>query len=196
MVLVLRTMWRRTGVTVALLVLPATLGVACAPPPAVSRRGEGKSGLTLECRSSYARGETVRIDVALQNRSTTPCGMLRMTDGTLTIQSMTRNGVPVVPTTRDGGYMESFQMFVHRHVVAVAPGESVSVPWESATELTPRHASLETSVTTWSGMDLKLWPVDEPGRYELTVSYAAPRGVPADVCPLADGASIGFVVSG
>ena len=167
----------------------------------IDTHGVGKNGLELlVSKPTYAAGEQIVITVKLTNKSSVPCKMIQLTEGTVTIGSMTVNGKPVVPEMTTRTYINGMTEWLLSNLVVVTPGGSVSVPWVSQTWSSKVHDTLQTfTLARFDMADMAVWPVKQPGVYKLTVNYAVPlldERAPKDLCRFTDTASIGFIVMG
>ncbi|HWU91235.1 MAG TPA: VWD domain-containing protein [Kofleriaceae bacterium] len=164
--------------------LPIALLVClgCQQPSPVSPRPVGlpvppsHEGLVLAGapeRAEYRVGERVVLRWTLT--SETACEASEAAAAVLLISSMTRDGVAVAPqmvmsTIEDGGVPGMVRAGMGR-----VPRDLV-MEAERAGDL---HAALRTVAWSPSGRDVSsLWPIDAPGTYRLTATYAVPPAMP------------------
>jgi hypothetical protein len=112
---------------------------------------------------------------------------------------MTHDGIPLIPDLTAADFIDGFQSFLSANVRSIAPGGSVTLEWSSDSTLGGAGAAL-SSYTLESGGDAGVarWPVDRPGRYQLTAAYLWPPfpGSPSGLCPIsADPVSASFEVT-
>src|SRR5262249_24976371 len=100
----------------------------------------------------------------------------------------------IVPELSHASPIDGFNAMLLGALVVVAPDASVSMSWESSTS---KPLLLRTETVAPGDSDaFAFWPVGEQGHYELTVRDLVPPmvGAPADVCRIADTATVGFTV--
>lgn len=181
-------------VTVVLILVAACTTVAT-PPQA------GPDLQITSFKPQYARGEPVVLSIILTNRGTSPCRMSGVTDGALTIRSMSRDGSPVLPMLAGADYLDGFEHYVVSNLKNVVAGGSVSLPLVTqpgSAIAGPAGFEMFTG-DIFNGADVSSWPVDRPGQYVLTAIYLLPplADAPADVCRGASGpVSVSFSVLG
>jgi hypothetical protein len=162
--------------------------------------GPGTVGIRLvPSRPEYRDGEEVAISIILTNRETRACRMSRGPEGTITILSLTRDGIPIVPSLTTATYIDGFSRSLLATLMPVTPGASRSLLLTSVPDgVTDGRSALPTSEL--DGNDeatLSFWPVDQPGHYTLTADYLLPplAGPPTGLCPTFGGpASTSFTV--
>lgn len=162
----------------------------------------GQNGLELSVpKATYAAGEQIIITVKLTNTSPTPCKMIQLTEGSVTISALTRDGSPVIPRLTSASYTDGMTNYLLQHLVSVPPGGSVSVLWRSEVWTASQFRDTLATYTMGhlAGADVAAWPVQQPGAYNMTVKYTTPQfdeRAPTDLCRFTDAVSIGFTVTG
>ena len=156
------------------------------------------SGLTVAAsKSSYKSGEPIVLQVKLTNTAKASCRVAGIPDGVLTVASAARDGSALTPTLSGGDYVNGFTAVIAANTVVVEPGKSVTVALEANTA----RQGVLPSLTLGSGdrsVDA-LYAVDQPGKYEVSVSYRMPPiELPAPpACAIgADAVSVSFTVAG
>ena len=174
---------------IALLASGAHARDAAAPPPAGAALtpaegagvADGDIALTGPTgQPAFPAAEFVSLTFNVINTSATPCGLATEPLGTMRILSLRRDGEEVIPRLGISHYPDGITRAIAASVTAVDPGSAIPV---RVFQLRPEDEVLLRSVTPSGdgGVDT-LWPVSEPGRYELTVVYAVPP-VDAEVAP-------------
>jgi hypothetical protein len=121
--------------------------------------------------------------------------------GTLTVLSMTRDGVPVVPTTGLSRFIDGFIPAVQDKLTSTAPSAWRLFRWTSELSLRPdAHESLSCIVGGKGGNGYNSWfRVDAAGAYELRVRYGLPplRTPASELCSLESQAmTVTFTITG
>jgi hypothetical protein len=165
---------------------PATGGVAVRLSPA---------------KATFAHGEPVTLSLVLDNRTGKACRAGGVPEGVVKVVSLTRDGAAVTAVQSTADYIDGFATFLAANLVPVAPGRSLSLSLTSRPHATDAaRTGLESSELDANGQAaVAFWPVDQAGRYTLTVSYLVPPlpGEPGDLCAVAPTAvSASFTVSG
>lgn len=154
-------------------------------------------------KAEYTRQDQIALSIGLTNTGRTDCAVGRVSEGTVTIVSFLRDGVPVAPALTNGSYINGFADFLSANLVPLRPGASLSVPWtsEGGTSVEDRRALRTSSLDNFDEAALAFWAVDVPGKYEVSARYVhplLPAAAPAGNPCLASGeaASVAFTVTG
>src|SRR3954471_12715974 len=156
------------GVAALAVVLVGWPGAAAAAPS-----GDGLALTARAAQSAFATGDPVRLTFSVTNTTGTPCGLSRIADGTVQITSVRRDGQELSPTLGRSFYPDSLANAIKAGMVSQEPKATVEVAYASVWT-GGGQVLRSTSTTTDSGGLDALWPVGEPGRYEVTASYVVP----------------------
>ena len=125
---------------------------------------------------AFPTGEFVNLTLDVINTSGATCGLATEPLGTLRVLSLRRDGEDVIPLLGASYYPNRITSAIAASLTAADPGSAISVHVHQ-TRLDDRIMLRSVVPSAGGGLDT-LWPVSEPGRYELTVAYAVP---PVDV---------------
>src|SRR6266851_701690 len=96
---------------------------------------------------------------------------------------MSRDGTPVVPVLTEGNYIDGFTALITGNTVSLDPRKSVSM---SLAADKPDGAAASLASSTQADADsaaIAHWPVDQPGKYLLTLAYRMPPiALPTPAC--------------
>jgi von Willebrand factor type D domain len=156
---------------------------SCRPSPVTSGPRPDRAvpaGLRLEGATapSFADVEGVALRWKLTTTGA-PCKASALELGTLTITSMTRDGVAITPSLRTAEYEEGLGPVIAAYVAELGAGLALEI----ATD-----ASGMVSTVSWSPSErhvLARWPLSGPGAYRVSAVYALPPtvpGLPPDAC--------------
>jgi hypothetical protein len=189
---------------VSLALMLAGCSVLIAPEPTSTVAGPaGASDVALTAtpsKAAYAQGEPVVLSIQVTNKRGSACRLDKLPAGSLTILSLLRDGVAVVPRLTSTTFIDGFSSFIQGNLVSIAPDASLTQTLTSE----PDPTGADGAALAVSTMDLfnqasvAYWSVDQPGHYTISVGYAlaAPPGDGSAAC-LASGdpASTTFAVS-
>jgi hypothetical protein len=168
----------------------AIVGAGCSDPKPPTPSRTGLSMTATAYADEYAAGEPIRLGVSITNQGSRACQLIAIPDGTLTVVSMTRDGVAVTPAVTSSEYINGFSDFLRKGFRELPPGQSITL---SATSWQAGAAggvqALDTSQMDTSDEAARIfWPVDAPGRYVLGIRYSLPPvdGAPAGLCEVPD----------
>jgi hypothetical protein len=167
------------------------------PPP-------GSSGIIVKITPSkveFAAGEAVVLKVELINGEAGECRVTKVTQGTLAVVSLTRDGNAVTPGISEGTYIDGTAAYLRQNLVPLAPGKSVSMELKSDQEsaMDKRHVLETSAVDLLDAAALTYWPVSTPGKYILLARYTPPQlpDPPGALCRASgDPAQAEFTVKG
>jgi hypothetical protein len=127
-------------------------------------------------KARYGPGEPVVLSLVLTNHAGTACRLSRIPAGAVSLRSLTRDGQPVLPTLARATYIAGFHDVLVAALTTAAPGKIVSMSVVSRPNPSAGgRAAVETSsLDSDDEESLLVWPVDRPGRYQLTASYLLP----------------------
>lgn len=159
---------RLSGVAAVAVVLLAGPGAAAAAPS-----GDGL-GLTVHAaQTAFPVGDPVRMTFSVTNSTGTPCGLAKIPDGTVQITSVRRDGQELSPTLGRSFYPDSLANAIKAAVAPVEPKATVDVAYSSVWTDGGQMLRSISATTDSGGLDA-LWPVGDPGRYEVTAAYVVP----------------------
>jgi hypothetical protein len=143
------------------------------PPPA------GGSGVKMKLTTSkpeFQPSEAVVLKVELTNVQSTKCAIIRVPEGGFTVLSATRDGSTLVPGLSTGDYIDGMSSFLRANVAQLAPNGSLNYELTSqASGVVNDRPALEVSTLDSSDQaNLLFWPLDQPGKYELSARYVPP----------------------
>jgi hypothetical protein len=164
----------------------------------------GTSGLTMRViptKQEYSNGEPVVLHVEITNGQPAACRASRVPEGAVVFVSVTRDGQAVIPGDSVGSPIDGMAAHIRANLVSLAPKASLGFDMIARRELSVdgRHALSTSTLDIGDQAALMFWPVDEPGRYELSARYILPPlpDTPADICRASgDPAKATFVVRG
>jgi hypothetical protein len=167
----------------------AALVAGCTPtPPGGAPGPAAAAGLRLQpSKASYRLGEAVEIAVIVGNTGSTPCKVGGVTPGSITVRSLTRDGTPEIPGITVAEYVDGFASFLSANVTSIAAGRSVTLDWRSDATADGKNPALSTyTLETGDEAAVARWPVDRPGRFQLSAAYLWPPfpGSPSGLCPI------------
>lgn len=183
--------------------LAATIMVLAAPaaaaPAATSGPGAdiADGAITLAGspeRPAFRPGEPVRLAFTVTNASQTTCGLATTPVGTMRMVSLRRDGEEVTPLLGNSYYADGIAGAIAASMTATDPGSSVTVRVSSIPDGERELLRSVTPTGYGDGLDT-LWPVNGPGRYELTVAYAvAPSEAEVARCTGSAATAVTFTV--
>jgi hypothetical protein len=153
---------RRLAVLTVLSAGAALAGALVAGPA----HADAAVGLAVTAaRPEVATGEPLPLTFTVTNRGGAACSVPALADGAVQVIDVKRDGVARAPRYGTAFYYNGIADAQRGALVKVRPGESVSFPLPElrAVAAMPAGDGLVAS-----------WPVDEPGRYEVTAAYQAP----------------------
>ncbi|WP_327002531.1 VWD domain-containing protein [Dactylosporangium sp. NBC_01737] len=153
---------RRLVVLTVLSAGAALAGVLVAGPA----HADAAVGLAVTAaRPEVASGEPLPLTFTVTNRSGAACSVPALADGAVQVIDVKRDGVARAPRYGTAFYLNGIADAQRGALVTVRPGQSVSFPLLElrAVAAMPAGDGLVAS-----------WPVEEPGRYEVTAAYQAP----------------------
>jgi hypothetical protein len=144
------------------------------PSAASAAPSDNGPGLVLHTyQSTYAEDETVRLAFVVTNAGDHPCGLAKTPDGSVQITSVRRDGQELAPVLARGFYEDGLDATVRNSLATTAPGSTVDVTL-TAVRVTGGTVLRSVADGPDGGALDSLWPVGDPGRYEVTASYAVP----------------------
>jgi hypothetical protein len=150
-------------------------------------------------KPTYAITEPVVANLVITNGTGAAVGLSPMTDGTLSVIALTRNGVAVPSREVRVKFDEDLLTLLRGSIQSVAPGESLSFTWTSSADTVLQGQSLKTVKYRPGGAStVVIYSVSLPGQYELVVRYALPAEAarPGEVVQNpADPVTVRFTVS-
>ncbi len=173
-------------------------GGVCAACPSCTAPGF----TVLPSRPSFRLGEPISLRAYLPNNTASACKLSADGRGVLSLQSLTRDGVAVLPTVRDGSSYAGFMSSIEAGLKSVA-SNSWSTPTIRSGSLTDGVTNTfglsSAGVSVSSGVSTVFFPVTAVGTYQARVRYIAPTFVstPSELCPLGTTtATVTFLVTG
>lgn len=160
----------RVGVGIALSLATTLLPASASATPAAP------VGLAVTMDADHvALGEPVTFTATVTNASGATCALATTPDGSLHISGLTRDGAPVEPDFTHAYYGAGVDQAVRRGLVPAEPGAGVDIT------LTPHDLGDGTPLLVLPDAEglpsgdaiVALWPIDAPGRYEVTLRYEA-----------------------
>jgi len=112
----------------------------------------------------------------LANTSTSACEASSLSDGTVTVVSVTRDGVPVGADVAPVHYAEGLGRLVAAKPVQLAAGAELTLSSTSSAA----DGNQELMSVGWSPAERNLaarWRLDTPGTYRVSATYALPIGL-------------------
>ena len=123
-------------------------------------------------KTVYATGEPIDISLTLTNTGTSVVNLSRLLDGNITISSLTRNGAVVPAASEDIRYEMDLATILKDSVVAVNPGQDVSIRLTSYSYDKLGGQVLRTVKYQPSDRHKALLrQVNQPGSYNLALVY-------------------------
>jgi hypothetical protein len=164
------------------------------PPPG----GTGVRMKVTASKAEYRPGDTVVLRIELTNTEANECKVLRVPEGGVTVLSAVRDGSALMPGLSTGSYLDGMSSFLRRNLTPLKPNATVGFDLSGAqTGMTSGRAALETSTVDANDESASVyWPVDEPGKYQLSARYVPPP-LDAGMCRASgEPVSVSFTVQG
>jgi hypothetical protein len=177
-----------------LLGLPGVEAAAAATGHVAAASGDlGVAARSVKER--YGVGEAVALTVTATNSGETACRMASVPDGTVRVSGVTRDGATLAPSYGRARYLDGYLRLVTSNSAEVRPGDTVTVPLESAEVAGVDGPVLPVvdPMPTDDGL-VALWPVGAAGRYVVTLAYQMPRSE-AGACAGSGSATVSFEVA-
>ncbi|GIH07013.1 hypothetical protein Rhe02_50800 [Rhizocola hellebori] len=163
--------------------------------PQAALAGQAEGGLSLElksARSAYGANEPARLTLTITNNGGTGCRLAKTAEGTVQVLSVRRDGQDLSPVLSRSFYEDGINSAIASRMTEAKPQSAVEVPLVGLRVQEGTVLRSVTAVPDGTGMDA-LWPIGEPGRYEVTLSYAAPPV--AGACPgVTESKTVSFTV--
>lgn len=151
--------------------------VVTSAPASAATTPDAPVGLVVTAGAEHvAVGEAISFRATVTNASGATCALPTTPEASLHISGLTRDGAPVEPDLTHAYYGAGIDQAVLTGMVPTEPGGAVDV------QLTPHDLGDGTPLLTLPDVEalssgdgiMALWPIDTPGRYELTLRYEAP----------------------
>ncbi|PZG23882.1 hypothetical protein C1I95_02355 [Micromonospora craterilacus] len=171
------------GLAVLLTALVAGAANAAAAP------ADGGLGLALRPeRAQHRSGEQVRLEFTVTNTTTSACALATQAAGTVQVTAVRRDGRELTPVLARSFHDDGIAAVATAGLTTVEPGASASVVLTGVRVHDGGGAGdvvLRSVAATADGSGLAtLWPVGEPGRYEVTAGYVTlPVTGAVNLCP-------------
>jgi hypothetical protein len=144
------------------------------PSAASADPSDAGPGLVLHSyQPSYSQDQTVRLAFVVTNASAAPCGLAKIPDGSVQVTSVRRDGQELTPVLARGFYEDGLEGAVRAALASTAPGSTVDVTL-TGVRMTGGTVLLSVADGPDGAALDSLWPIGQPGRYEVTASYAVP----------------------
>ncbi|MFI7430459.1 VWD domain-containing protein [Micromonospora sp. NPDC049836] len=172
-----------TGLAVLVTALVAPVASAAAAP------ADGGLGLALRPgQTDYRAGDQVRLDLTVTNSTGSACALPTSAVGTVQITGVRRDGRDLTPALTRSFYDDGITASAGAGLTAVEPGATATVALTGVRLHdggAPGDVVLRSVAATDDGGGLdSLWPVDAPGRYEVTAGYVTlPVTGATNLCP-------------
>ncbi len=180
-----RARWSIVGT----LMVALTLGFLSMLETSCKREATAPPGVVMQLvpsKTEYRLNEKIEIAVNVTNHSSKPCQISGAPEVALTILSLTREGLQIVPGTTTRTYLNGFGNFVLASLVTVDPKASLSLSLisRSNSEASSGVSLRAAPVQAAEDGSVAVWPVDMPGAYRLTVKQSLPPlpDLPANMC--------------
>lgn len=143
-------------------------GILLSPPAHAKAAGTPLTLRLVAAKAGVVAGEPVTLRAVVTNRTGAACRLAAVSDGTVQITSVTRDGKPVRPGFFQVGYDDSYAGRLTANLREALPGKSVSFPLTEHSRLTS-----VTPTPTGNGVGAS-WGLDKPGEYAITAAYRMP----------------------
>lgn len=175
---------------------------AMAPSAAATATAEADLGLNLAVLSadavtgaSVAEAE-IPIELTIVNRSSTPCQIAALANGTVRVTGVMRDGRAVTPTFGEVRYVSSLTQQAENSLQMLQPGREAKLLMTVVKEGEVRTLSTVDALPGSGGVTSN-WAMQTPGQYRISAVYSTPQSIGQAPCRgTSDVATVEFTTGG
>lgn len=132
--------------------------------------------LSVMAPAQVTQSVPLELTLEFKNIGITDANISTMPQGTMVIESLTRDGIAIIPRQSEAYYIDGLMKIIDNSLKGLAPGESLTTQWtafmdpvQNAYTIQAVQPGLYGAHPTW------LFAINTPGNYSLAIYYQYPQ---------------------